>query len=207
MSDATDPSTARPPRPRRTSREIIADAVRWAMARGIRVIASANPGVICTSTAACKWEVDPSAPGVSPLGAAILMRQKETILSPLVDRACFLAVGESDRWVEGYSIGIAGFHARPEWARHPAGPVYANGWTAGRDVYTAARLRALVTCRHHTYVRYEADSGCPRCAAEMDEPTQPDTRSEQERAEASDPNLMTPVVPGSHRLGGAARGV
>jgi len=186
MSDQ-DPSARRS----RTSREIIQEAIRWAVEKGIKVIASANPGVICTSTATCEWEVDRTAEGVNPLGAAILMRQKLVHLSPSIDRACFLAVGESVRWVEGYSAGIAGLKPDPSWQKHPAGPIYSNGWTAGRDVYNASRMRLLVSCRHHPWVSYEANSGCPRCADEDNEPTRPDTRSEQERAEASDPNLIT----------------
>jgi hypothetical protein len=209
MSDAE----GTPARPKRiTSREILVQAVRWAVNQGIKVIASAAPGVICTSTAACEWQIDPTAEGINPLGAAILMRQRQVILSPNLDCAAFLAVGESNNWAEGFDAGIAGLAPDPSWAKHPDGPMFANGWACGRDFYNAAHLAArrtspLVTCRHHPHVRYESNSGCPRCAREMAEDTVPDNRSEAERAEASGPNFMTPIVPGSDREGGARHGV
>ena len=201
MSDTIDPPGARPPR--LSSRIILARAHRWAINQGIPVLATASPGVICTSTAKCEWERDPTAEGVNPLGAAVLMRQHEFQLSPSLDRACFLAVGESDKWVQGFDAGIAGLPPDPKWSTHYAtGAMFNSGWMLGRDYFNAAKINAerraapeLVTCRHHPHVRYEANSGCPRCAREMDEDTKPDNRPEEERAEASDPNhFLTPIV-------------
>lgn len=180
-------TSTRAPDPRPSSSAILIDAIRWAGAQGLPVIASADPGVVCTSTALNRWEVDPTAIGISPLGAAVLRAQPPTAD---LDTACFLAVGESIRWVEGYTVGVAGLNARPAWGTQPAGPMLVAGYLVGLDHYTAATSR--ITCRHHPGVRYPRNGACPTCAAEDAGPTKPDTRSEAERAADSDPNI-TPV--------------
>jgi len=223
MSD--DDATGTPAR-RKTSREILIEAVRWATAKGLRVLATAEPGIRCASTATCEWEPDPTATGVSPLGAAVLMRQEQArgalFLSPSLDRACFLAVGESVRWVDGFSAGVAGVRPDPSWTEHPAGPIYFDGWATGKDIFNvatmaaAARGKELVTCPHHRWIKHEPGSACSRCGpgcaqCEFDqdeETTEADPRPEQERKDASDPNL-TPVVtpaPGRQHTGETPHG-
>ncbi|TAL29055.1 MAG: hypothetical protein EPN98_21675 [Phenylobacterium sp.] len=162
MSDATDlPATPDPRhRPPKSSREVIYEACRWAADHGIPVLATAEPGVTCTSRFPATWECDPHFEGVSPLGAAILYRQPDCAD---VETAEWLAAGESRMWAVGFVTGVAGLKADPSWSRSPCGPLTTNAYLFGREIYNLAHM---TVCPNHPSVRHEKGGTCPRCAAE-----------------------------------------
>lgn len=153
-----------------TSRSIVIAAVRWAASVNLKVVASADPGIHCTSTTACTWEPDPHFQGVNPIGAAVLHRRAiasdhDTRLpSADLDTACFLAVGESVRWLEAFSVGIAGLNPPRTWAGHPAVRLMTNAYLFGVELYNLAHMEV---CPQHPDVRHVKTEKCRRCAAEQ----------------------------------------
>lgn len=85
---------------------IIREAIAYVRARRMVVIASHHPGVICTSGATsglATWEPDDRADGLSPIGAAILMAQPQTIDD---EDAAVIAIGAPIAYIEGYEDGL-----------------------------------------------------------------------------------------------------
>lgn len=82
---------------------ILRAAVIWARAAGIRVRLGSF-GVICISAkAAIRWERDPVASGVCPLGAAILHAQPQ---ATIFAAAAAEAICAPRAWLEGYQAGF-----------------------------------------------------------------------------------------------------
>jgi hypothetical protein len=103
-------------------------AVEWSRGRGLRIRLVEEFGVVCISTHAPRWEVDPSVTGPNPVGAAILMAQPEC--SDL-DEAAALALGVPLAWVEGLAAGVARAEPSKTWATSVARHMYLGGFEAG----------------------------------------------------------------------------
>ncbi len=164
--------TAGPSFPTETSYTVIRAAIRWAESTGLKVLATADPGVHCTSTALGTWEADPHFTGVSPLGSAILYRQAMGKL-PIVasiDVAEWMAVGETRRWSDGFHAGVAGLSAPKSWANHAASHQLMRGYMQGREIFNAA---TLVTCTVHPFTQYPRDGACVLCSDEAPTPYDP----------------------------------
>jgi hypothetical protein len=106
---------------------LIRDAVLAARAEGYPVVIGPGWGVICTSShGARRWEVDPLAPGVDPLGAVLLRHQPRATNH---QAALAEALDVPLVYVDGLEDGIED-RQRPtrRFASSVARGFYAAGW-------------------------------------------------------------------------------
>lgn len=143
--------------PRKTCFDLLCEAVLWAAERGYPISAD-DAGVICTSVALKRWEVEPTAPTISPLGAIVLQRQP-----PAADlyRAIGMALDAHPSEIAGIEDGL--LHAAPtgEWIRTPRRHLYLGGLQAG--TWLRSQLVGKVCMRHG---RFSPNATlCPVCIA------------------------------------------
>ncbi len=131
MPEITSASEPRPASPLR----LIAEAIKTATAAGHVVTAEATLGLVCNSTSMPRWEHDPRAAAISPLGALLLAHQPPI---PLADEALAHLLGTSMIYVLGLDDGCVGATPSSTIARGPAARLYADGYTIGTE------LRALL---------------------------------------------------------------
>ena len=89
-----------------TAAQILTDSVNAAIAVGLTISLDSDMlGVVCTSSEAPLWEIDPMAKEISPLGAVLLATQP-----PLVDedRALAHVFGSRPEFHEGIEDGACG---------------------------------------------------------------------------------------------------
>jgi len=149
---------------------ILVDAVNAARARGLAVLATSSPGVVCTSShAANRWEPVRKARGLSPVGAAILYVQPE---ATDVAVAGWVALGVSPAWLEGFEAGVSGELPYARWAGHVGERIIGQGYMFGREFRTI-----LVTeeCALHR-IRHRRGA-CPLCLAETESTATPYDRN------------------------------
>jgi len=168
MSDATslpdDADTDRIPLPLEVGR-ILVDAINAANARGIEIIASSDPGVLCISMHAReRWIVRPRARGVSPVGAAILFVQPEP---PEVEPAGCVALGVEPAWMIGFTAGLSGEPPYQRWEEHPARILITEGYLLGQEIRTFVMT---VECPVHRR-RHRRGRPCPECGDAIVTPT------------------------------------
>jgi hypothetical protein len=106
------------------------EAVAIAREMGLRVRIG-SLGVAAVSTAGPRrWEVDPLErdPGVSPIGALILVAQPPAIDAPA---AAAQALGVDACWVEGLEAGLGLFPKDPAWMQSRRRDYYLHGFETG----------------------------------------------------------------------------
>lgn len=141
--------------PRKSCFEVLIDAVVWALGEGYPISVD-DAGVTCTSIALKRWEVEPTAPTISPLGAIVLQRQP-----PAADlyRAIGLALDAHPSEVAGIEDGL--LHAAPsgDWIRTPRRHLYLGGLKTG--TWLRSQLVGKTCMRHG---RFSPNATlCPVC--------------------------------------------
>jgi hypothetical protein len=129
----------------------------WAVGRGYPISVD-DHGVVCTSLALKRWEVEPNAETISPLGAIILQRQPP---AAELYRAIGFALEAHLSEIAGIEDGL--LHAQPstDWIKTPRRHLYLNGLQAG--TWLRSMLVGKVCLKHgrmdpnHTL--------CPVCIA------------------------------------------
>jgi len=161
---ATDPPGERPAHA--DVARILVDAVNAARARGLAVLATSSPGVVCTSShAANRWEPVRKARGLSPVGAAILYVQPEATDVEVAGR---VALGVSAAWLMGFEAGVAGELPYARWSGHVGERIIGQGYAYGREFRT---IMMSEMCPAHR-VRH-ARGACPLCIAESESTATP----------------------------------
>lgn len=115
---------ARSPHPATT----VKAAVEWARGRGLRVRLVESFGVVCLSTHAPEWELDPRADALSPIGAVVLMVQPPCS-DP--DEAASLVLDAPASYVTGLARGIAKGEPSETWTDSVDRRLFAAGYEAG----------------------------------------------------------------------------
>jgi len=104
-------------------------AVEWARGRGLRVRLVESFGVVCVSQHADeRWELDPRAEGISPVGCCVLMDQPSTSDT---DEAASLALDAPASYVTGLARGIAKGEPSAEWDGSVDRRLFSAGYMAG----------------------------------------------------------------------------
>jgi hypothetical protein len=124
MSGLLEIASARSPHPATT----VKAAIEWARDKGLRIRLVESFGVVCISTHAPTWEVDPRAEGVSPVGAVVLMEQPPCSDT---DEAASLALDAPPAYCDGLAAGIAKAEPSKAWVESTARRLYLAGWEAG----------------------------------------------------------------------------
>ena len=144
------------PTARRTCFDLLCEAVMWAAGQGYPISVD-DAGVVCTSVALKRWEVEPTAETISPLGAIILQRQP-----PAADlyRAIGMALDAHPSEIAGIEDGLT--HAAPaqHWIRTPRRHLYLSGLQTG--TWLRSQLVGKVCLQRHG--RFAANNVlCPVC--------------------------------------------
>ncbi len=131
---------------------ILTDSLNAAHGTGVTVTTGTDLGVVCTSTADPRWEIDPRASAVSLLGCVLLIKQP-----PIADAEKALShVFDTRReFINGIELGVTG-EAAPEVADE----LLAEGYFLGVQMRT---LVATVPCTLHL-TRFPRGGMCPQCA-------------------------------------------
>jgi hypothetical protein len=104
-------------------------AVEWARGRGLRVRLVEEFGVVAISQHADeRWELDPRAEGVSPIGCCVLQEQPRCS-DP--DEAASLALDAPASYVTGLARGIAKGQPSAEWTEAVDRRLFMAGYEAG----------------------------------------------------------------------------
>ncbi len=115
-------------------------AVEWARGRGLRVRLVESFGVVCVSQHADeRWEIDPRADGVSPIGVCVL-REQPPCSDP--DEAASIALDAPASYVTGLARGIAKGEPSKEWEGSVDRRLFAAGYMAGLFVRSWMMTRA-----------------------------------------------------------------
>lgn len=129
---------SKPPSERDPLPALFAEALNQAHVEGLSLVASGEMGVRCVSThGGRRWEADPNAEGVSPLGAVVLLRQPPAVTP---DQAAAIACNTSMRWVEAFAVGVSGLAPITMWRDHVAYRLMAAAWLFGVQIRTTLAL-------------------------------------------------------------------
>lgn len=138
---ATDTTPARAPVP---IRRMIADAINAAIAAGHTVTTAAELGAVCVSTLAPRWEVDPRARALSPLGCLLLAHQPPV---PRADKALTHLLEVGPGWVDGFELGCAGVRDTTQTKRLDQ-RLFADGFKLGVEFRALLQRRQGVPVAH-----------------------------------------------------------
>lgn len=118
--------------------DLIRKCVNAASATGLTVSAVAELGVHCTSTHAPRWEVEPRADVISPLGAVLLAEQPQIADA---DAALAHVLGANRIWIMGFDEGQSGQKSDLLVEAGPAARLYGQGYAAGVEFRGALHKR------------------------------------------------------------------
>lgn len=132
----------RPPKPHPIL--VLRAAVEWARARGIAVRLGVPWGVQCVSSHdGYRWEMEPGARAVDPIGAAILERQP---MATEPYAAAAEALSAPAAWIHGLQEALDDEEPSTSWGESVHRALYAAGREAGvlyRADFTRHHMRAV----------------------------------------------------------------
>lgn len=135
---------------------VLCEAISWAIVNGHHICLDAY-GVRCVSSLVdARWERDPHARGLDPIGAAILMHGS---CKGDVAEAGAEVLGEPLPTVEGLADGVALRPRSSVWSRSITRAAYSRGYEMGANLRIAILARR---CAEHGQYGFETRT-CPRC--------------------------------------------